>query len=415
MPKSSFLRQAQERGYIHQCTNLEALDHLLTKETVIAYIGFDCTAKSLHIGSLVQIMMLRLLQQCGHKPLVLMGGGTTRIGDPSGRDETRQLLSLEDINLNKQSLSRVFSKFIKFGKGETDALMLDNAEWLDELKYIDFLRDIGRHFTINKMLAFDSVKMRLDREQPLTFIEFNYMLLQAYDFAELSRRYNCQLQMGGSDQWGNIVNGTDLGRRLGYSEMFGLTSPLVTTKSGTKMGKTASGAVWLNEDMLSPYDYWQYWRNTEDDDVGRFLLMFTELPLNEVKQLASLKDKEINEAKIVLANEATRLCHGEAAAKAAHASAIKTFAEGAAGADLPVYEVARDAIASGMPAFILFAEAGICDSRGAARRLIQGRGARINNKVIEDENISITIADFNNSELKLSSGQKKHMIVKIRA
>jgi len=415
MPKSSFLRQAQERGYIQQCTNLEALDHLLTKETVIAYIGFDCTAKSLHIGSLVQIMMLRLLQQCGHKPLVLMGGGTTRIGDPSGRDETRQLLSLEDINLNKQSLSRVFSKFIKFGKGETDALMLDNAEWLDELKYIDFLRDIGRHFTINKMLAFDSVKMRLDREQPLTFIEFNYMLLQAYDFAELNRRYSCRLQMGGSDQWGNIVNGTDLGRRLGYSEMFGLTSPLVTTKSGTKMGKTASGAVWLNEDMLSPYDYWQYWRNTEDDDVGRFLLMFTELPLNEVKQLASLKDKEINEAKIVLANEATKLCHGSAAAKAAHESAIKTFAEGAAGADLPVYEVARDAIASGMPAFILFAEAGICDSRGAARRLIQGRGARINNKVIEDENISVTIADFNNSELKLSSGQKKHMIVKIRA
>jgi tyrosyl-tRNA synthetase len=415
MPKSLFLRQAQERGYIHQCTNLEALDHLLTKETVTAYIGFDCTAKSLHIGSLVQIMMLRLLQQCGHKPLVLMGGGTTRIGDPSGRDETRQLLSLEDINQNKQSLSRVFGKFIKFGKGETDALMLDNAQWLDELKYIDFLRDIGRHFTINKMLSFDSVKMRLDREQPLTFIEFNYMLLQAYDFTELSRRYNCRLQMGGSDQWGNIVNGTDLGRRLGYSEMFGLTSPLVTTKSGAKMGKTASGAVWLNEDMLSPYDYWQYWRNTEDEDVGRFLLMFTELPLNEIKQLASLRDKEINEAKVVLANEATKLCHGEAAAKAAHESAVKTFAEGAVGADLPVYEVAREVIASGMPAFILFAEAGICDSRGAARRLIQGRGARINNKVVEDENVSVTIADFSNAELKLSSGQKKHMIVKIRA
>lgn len=414
MPKSSFLRHAQERGYIHQCTNLAALDHLFVNETVTAYIGFDCTGKSLHIGSLVQIMMLRLLQKCGHKPLVLMGGGTTRIGDPSGRDETRQMLSLEDIDANKQSLSQVFSKFIKFGEGDTDAIMLDNAEWLGELKYIDFLRDIGRHFTINKMLAFDSVKMRLDREQPLTFIEFNYMLLQAYDFAELSRRYNCRLQMGGSDQWGNIVNGTDLARRLGFNELFGLTSSLVTTKSGVKMGKTASGAVWLNENMLSPYDYWQYWRNTEDEDVGRFLLMFTELPIEEIKHLASLKDKEINEAKVILANEVTKLCHGEAAAHSAHETAIKTFAEGAVGANLPVYEMTRDAIAAGIPAFILFAEAGICDSRGAARRLIQGKGARINNKVIENENVAITIADFSNAELKLSSGQKKHMIVKIR-
>jgi tyrosyl-tRNA synthetase len=358
-------------------------------------------------------MMLRLLQKCGHKPIVLMGGGTTRIGDPSGRDETRQLLSLQDINMNKQSLSQVFSKFIKFGDGKTDAIMLDNAEWLDELKYIDFLRDIGRHFTINKMLTFDSVRLRLDREQPLTFIEFNYMLLQAYDFTELSRRYNCRLQMGGSDQWGNIVNGTDLGRRLGAPELFGLTSPLVTTKSGAKMGKTASGAVWLNEDMLSPYDYWQYWRNTEDEDVERFLLMFTELPLSEIKQLANLKGKEINEAKVVLANEVTKLCHGEKAAHASHATAIKTFAEGAAGADLPVYEISRDIIAAGMPAFVLFADAGICESRGAARRLIQGRGARINNKVVENENTTVTLADFNNDELKLSSGQKKHMVVRV--
>lgn len=411
MLNSEFLKIAQERGYIHQSTDLEGLDKLLTEKGIVAYIGFDCTAKSLHIGSLVQIMMLRLWQKCGHKPIVLMGGGTTRIGDPSGKDETRQILSLEGIEENKKSLAQVFAKFLQFGNGSTDAIMLDNADWLAELKYLDFLRDIGRHFTINKMLTFDSVKLRLEREQPLTFIEFNYMLLQAYDFAELGKRHNCRLQMGGSDQWGNIVNGADLGRRLGGPELFGLTSPLVTTKSGQKMGKTANGAVWLNAEMLSPYDYWQYWRNVEDADVERFLLMFTELPLDEVKRLASLKDKEINQAKIVLANEATKLCHGEEAAKAAHATAVGTFTEGATGDGLPRYEISRATIDAGITVFALFADSGLCESRGAARRLIQGKGARINNQVVESDSQMINEADFKDGQMKISSGQKKHMIV----
>lgn len=413
MAKSEFLKIAQERGFFNQCTNLEGLQEVLDTEVITAYIGFDCTAKSLHVGSLVQIMMLRLLQKHGHKPMVLMGGGTTKIGDPSGRDETRQILTPEVIEDNKNSMAKVFSRLIKFGDGQTDAMMVDNKEWLDKLNYIEFLRDIGKHFTINKMLSFDSVKLRLDREQPLTFIEFNYMLLQAYDFAELFKRYHCRLQMGGSDQWGNIVNGVDLGRRLGTGELFGLTLPLITTKSGAKMGKTASGAVWLNEDMLSHFDYWQFWRNTEDADVERFLLLFTDISVEEAKRLGQLQGKEINDAKIILANEATKLCRGEEAAKLAHETAIKTFEEGAAGADLPVYNIGLSDLEQGIPAYKLFADSGLCESGGAARRLIKGKGAKLNNVTVADENQMITAADLKDGEIKLSFGQKKHLIVRI--
>jgi tyrosyl-tRNA synthetase len=342
-----------------------------------------------------------------------MGGGTTKIGDPSGRDETRQILTPEIIEANKNAIASVFGNYLKFGDGKSDAIMLDNKDWLDQLNYIEFLRDIGKHFTINKMLSFDSVKLRLDREQPLTFIEFNYMLLQSYDFVEINKRYGCRLQIGGSDQWGNIVNGVDLGRRLGTNELFGLTLPLITTKSGAKMGKTASGAVWLNEHMLSNFDYWQFWRNTEDADVERFLLLFTDLPVSEAKRLGSLKGKEINDAKIILANEATKLCRGEDAARGAHATAIKTFEQGQAGEDLPIYTISKAELEQGIPAFKLFAASGLCESGGAARRLIQGKGAKLNNVTIEDENKIISIADLKDEELKISFGQKKHMIVRI--
>jgi tyrosyl-tRNA synthetase len=414
MSKAEFLKIVKERGYIHQCTNLEGFDDALINNIITGYIGFDCTAKSFHVGNLISIMLLRLLQKTGHKPIVVMGGGTTKIGDPSGKDEARQMLNSEQINNNKQSLAATFSKFINFGNGKNDAIMVDNAEWLDEIKYIDFLRDYGKHFTINRMLTFDSVKLRLEREQPLSFLEFNYMLLQAYDFVELNRRYGCRLQMGGSDQWGNIVNGVDLGRRLGTSELFGLTSELITTKSGKKMGKTAEGAIWLNQDMLSAYDYWQFWRNTEDADVKRFLLLYTELPISEIEKLGALKDKEINEAKIILANEATKLCHGEEAAKAAFETAKKVFSEGTVGGEIPVYNLNTNQLNENIPAFKMFVIAGLCSSNGEARRLIQGKGAKINNEQILDENEIISNQHFNDKgEMKLSFGQKKHVLVKI--
>jgi tyrosyl-tRNA synthetase len=336
--KSDFLRVLDERGFIHQISDPEGLDKRVLAGPVTAYIGFDCTAPSLHVGSMLPIMMLHWLQQTGNKPITLMGGGTTKVGDPSGKDESRKLLSEADIAANMDGIKQVFSKFLSFGEGKTDAVMVDNAEWLDELKYIAFLRDYGPHFTINRMMTFDSVKLRLEREQPLTFLEFNYMILQAYDFVELSRRYGCELQMGGSDQWGNIINGMELGRRVDQKQLYALTSPLLTTSSGAKMGKTAAGAVWLNADMLSPYDYWQYWRNTEDADVERFLKLFTTLPMEEIAKLAALEGVEINEAKKVLANEATTLLHGADAARAAAETAQKTFEQGGAGEDLPTID-----------------------------------------------------------------------------
>jgi tyrosyl-tRNA synthetase len=336
--KSDFLRVLDERGFIHQISDPEGLDDRVMQGPITAYIGFDCTARSLHIGSMLPIMMLHWLQQTGNKPIALMGGGTTKVGDPSGKDEARKLLTDADIAANMAGIQQVFAKFLRFGDGKTDAMMVNNAEWLDELNYIAFLRDYGPHFTINRMMTFDSVKLRLEREQPLTFLEFNYMILQAYDFVELSRRYACELQMGGSDQWGNIINGMELGRRVGEKQMYALTAPLLTTSSGAKMGKTAAGAVWLNADMLSPYDYWQYWRNTEDADVERFLKLFTTLPLDEIARLAALKGAEVNEAKKVLANEATSLLHGADAARAAADTAQKTFDEGGAGEDLPTIE-----------------------------------------------------------------------------
>ncbi|WP_066648894.1 tyrosine--tRNA ligase [Sphingomonas sp. CCH10-B3] len=370
---SDLLRLLDSRGYIHQLTDAHGLDALAAKQVVPGYIGFDATAPSLHIGSLVQIMMLRRLQQAGHKPIVLMGGGTTKVGDPSGKDESRKLLDDAAIAANIASIRTVFERFLTFGDGPSDAVLLNNADWLDAIAYIPFLRDIGRHFTINRMLAFDSVKLRLDREQPLTFLEFNYMILQAYDFMELSRRAGCRLQMGGSDQWGNIVNGIELARRVDGTEVFGITTPLITTADGAKMGKTASGAVWLNEDQLSAYDYWQFWRNTDDRDVGRFLRLFTDLPLDEIARLEALEGAEINAAKIALADAATAMCRGEAAAAEASETARKMFEEGSAGGALPthVVEGGRIALVDALVAL------GFAASKGEARRLIKGGGARI--------------------------------------
>src|SRR5215472_6016288 len=376
--KSPFLTTAHERGYLHQSTDEAALDARLTSGTVTAYIGYDCTADSLHIGSLLGIMLLRLFQRSGHKPIVLMGGGTTRIGDPSGKDEARPLLSDADIASNMAGIRQVFAKFLHFGDGPSDAVMVNNADWLDELRYIPLLRDIGRHFSVNRMLTQDSVKLRLDREQPLTFLEFNYPILQAYDFVELARRYDCILQMGGSDQWGNIVMGVELGRRVADKSLFGLTTPLITTSSGAKMGKTAQGAVWLNPDRLSPYDYWQYWRDTADGDVDRFLRMFTDLPLEESARLARLEGAELNAAKVILATEATALAHGRPSAEAAAESARQTFGEGGAGEDLPRIEVASADLERGLSAVELLHRAGLAASKGAARRLINGGGARVN-------------------------------------
>jgi len=411
--RSEFLREVVDRGFLNQCTDLDALDAKAAEGRIVAYVGFDATADSLHVGSLVSIMLLRLLQRTGHKPIVLMGGGTTKIGDPSFRDESRRLLSDEEIAHNIAGIRKVFTKFLRFGDGPTDAVMVNNADWLDELKYIPFLRDIGRHFSVNRMLTFDSVRLRLEREQSLSFLEFNYMILQAYDFLELARRYDCVLQMGGSDQWGNIVNGIELGRRVDDRTLFGLTTPLITTSSGAKMGKTASGAVWLNAERLSPYDYWQYWRNTEDADVGRFLRLFTDLPLDEIARLERLQGAEINEAKIILATEATRLAHGEAAANAAAETARRTFAEGGVGGDLPEYVADSAAVAHGISILDVLVATGLTSSKGEARRLIRQGGVRLNNAVVTDDKATIGKDDLDSGGVaKLSAGKKRHAIVR---
>src|SRR5215469_13504874 len=411
--KSPFLTAARERGYLHQCTDEAALDARLTSGVVTAYIGYDCTADSLHIGSLLGIMLLRLFQRSGHKPIVLMGGGTTRIGDPSGKDETRPLLTDADIASNMAGIRKVFDKFLTFGDAPTDAVMVNNADWLDELRYIPLLRDIGRHFSVNRMLTQDSVKLRLEREQPLTFLEFNYAILQAYDFAELARRHDCALQMGGSDQWGNIVAGVDLGRRVLNKTLFGLTTPLMTTASGAKMGKSVSGAIWLNAEKLSPYEYWQYWRNTEDADVGRFLRLFTELPLDEIARLEQLRDSEINQAKKILATEIAALCHGRAAAEEAARTAAAVFGEGESAEGLPQVAVEHDALARGLPAFELLVRAGLAASNGEARRLIKGGGARLNDAVIKSETQPVSLGDFAAAgHIKLSAGRKRHVLVR---
>jgi tyrosyl-tRNA synthetase len=412
MVKSEFLRDATERGFVFQCTDSEALDAAFRAGTVTAYIGFDCTADSLHVGSLVQIMILRLLQRHGHRPLVLMGGGTTRIGDPSGRDETRQLLTDEQISANMAGIRRCFDPFINFGDGPSDALVANNDDWLSKLGYIPLLRDVGTHFTVNRMLTFDSVRIRLDREQPLTFLEFNYMILQSYDFRELNRRYGVTLQIGGSDQWGNIVCGMELTRRTDGKTVHGLTTPLITTASGAKMGKSAQGAVWLTADRLSPYDYWQFWRNTEDADVARFLRLFTDLPLAEIARLEQLGGAEINQAKKVLATEATRLAHGAEAAAAAADTARLAFEEGEAADALPGVDIPRVDLEAGIPAFRLFTIAGLAASNGEARRLIRGGGARINDVPVKDEGQTVTAADLYDDAIKLSAGRKHHRLVR---
>ena len=411
--KSDFVRTLQERGFVHQCSDEADLDALAAKGEVVAYVGYDCTAPSLHVGSLLSIMMLHWLQQSGGKPVVLMGGGTTRVGDPSGKDETRKILSLGDIESNKAGMQQAFAKFLKFGSGKTDAVMVDNAEWLAQLNYIEFLRDVGRHFSVNRMLTMDSAKLRLEREQELSFIEFNYMLLQAYDYVELSRRYGCNLQMGGSDQWGNIVNGIDLGRRMGSPQLYALTCPLLTTASGAKMGKTAAGAVWLNEAQLSPYDYWQYWRNTEDADVERFLKLFTILPLDEIAKLGALQGAEINEAKKVLATEATSLLHGREKAEAAAETARRTFEEGALAQSLPTVEVKRGELKSGVGVLTAYVNAGLVASTSEARRQIKGGGVRVNDKAVTDEKLMLTLGDLTpEGVIKLSLGKKKHVLLK---
>jgi tyrosyl-tRNA synthetase len=411
--KSDFLRILSERGFIHQISDPEGLDAKAAKGPITAYIGYDCTASSFHVGNLVAIMMLRWMQKTGHRPLPLMGGGTTRVGDPSGKDESRKLLSYADIEANKQSLKETFQRFITFGDGPTDAVMADNAEWLAPLNYIDFLREVGRHFSVNRMLTMDSVKLRLEREHELTFLEFNYMILQAYDFTELNRRYDVILQMGGSDQWGNIVNGIDLGRRMGLPQLYALTSPLITTASGAKMGKSASGAVWLNADRVSPYEYWQFWRNTEDADVGRFLKLFTELPLDEIARLAALEGAERNEAKKILATEATALAHGRAAADEAGDAARKTFEEGGVAAALPSIDVPRSEIASGVGLAALFVRAGLASSNGEVRRAVSNNAISVNDRRVADPNATITEADLSTDGLvKLSHGRKKHVLVR---
>ena len=411
--RSEFLRILTTRGFIHQCTDLEGLDALASEGIVTAYIGFDCTADSLHVGHLVSIMMLRWLQRCGHKPIVLMGGGTTKIGDPTGRDESRKMLTDEQISANMDGIKRVFGQFLTFGDGPTDAAMVNNADWLEKLGYITFLRDMGVHFTVNRMLTFDSVKLRLEREQPMTFLEFNYMILQAYDFLELHRRVGCRLQMGGSDQWGNIVNGVELGRRVDQAGLFGLTTPLMTTASGTKMGKSLGGAVWLNADRLSPYDYWQFWRNTEDADVGRFLRLFTELPLDEIAELERLEGAGINEAKKRLAFETTRMCHGEAAALEAAETARRTFEQGGLAEGLPTVGIARAELDAGIPVIDLLVRADLAASKGEAKRLIKGGGARLNDAVVVDEAQVTGTGDLNaEGVLKLSAGKKRHALVK---
>ncbi len=402
-----------ERGFVHQCSDLDGVDELGAKQKLIAYVGYDCTAPSLHVGSLISIMMLHWLQKTGNKPIALMGGGTTRVGDPSGKDETRQLRSVEEIEANKQGIREVFSRFLKFGDGPSDAVMVDNADWLAPLNYIDFLRDVGRHFSVNRMLTMDSARLRLEREQELSFIEFNYMLLQAYDFVELARRNGCNIQMGGSDQWGNIVTGIDLGRRMGTHQLYALTCPLLTTASGAKMGKTATGAIWLNEAQLSAYDYWQYWRNSEDADVERFLKLFTTLELDEIKRLSALKGAEINEAKKVLATEATALIHGREKAETAAQTAQKTFEQGTLATDLPTVEIDRGELEAGVGILTAFVTAGLVKSNGEARRQIKGGGLKLNDRPVTDEKMTIDTSSVGtDGVLKLSLGKKKHVLIR---
>ncbi len=409
--KSTFLQTLASRGFIHQCSDFEGVDALANKGELIAYVGYDCTASSLHIGNLLSIMMLHHLQASGNKPITLMGGGTTRVGDPSGKDETRKLLTVEQIEANKNSIKSVFSKLLTFGTSTTDCIMLDNADWLTKLNYIDMLRDIGRHFSVNRMLSMDSVKLRLDRDQEMSFIEFNYMILQSYDFVELARSHGCNLQMGGSDQWGNIINGVDLGRRMGTNQLHALTTPLLTTASGAKMGKTASGAVWLNADMFSAYDYWQFWRNTEDADVARFLKLFTLLPLDEISQLEALQGADINQAKIKLATEATAIIHGVEAANQAADTAKKTFEQGIVATNLPTFEFSRADII-GMGVLDAFRVTGLCASNGEARRLIGGGGLSVNGKVVTSHTQTLNELDIVDGLVKLSFGKKKNALLK---
>ncbi len=409
---SDFLNVLDERGFIHQCSDFAGLDALAAEGKAIAYVGYDCTAPSLHVGHLISIMMLHWLQQTGNKPIALMGGGTTRVGDPSGKDETRRILPIETIEANKEAIKGVFARFLTFGNRRSDAIMLDNAEWLAPLNYIGFLRDVGRHFSVNRMLTMDSAKLRLDRDQELSFIEFNYMLLQAYDFVEQAKRYGCNLQMGGSDQWGNIVTGIDLGRRMGTHQLYALTCPLLTTASGTKMGKTAAGAVWLNEDQLPVYEYWQFWRNTEDGDVGRFLKLFTTLPLAEIAKLEALQGAEINEAKKVLATEATALLHGRDKAEAAARTAQETFEKGATSEGLPTVEIAASELAAGLGVLAAFVKAGLVKSNGEARRQIAGGGLRINDAALSDESAKLTQSDLSGGVIKLSLGRKRHVLLR---
>ncbi len=411
--KSDFLNILAERGYIHQCSDFAGLDALAAKGEIVAYVGYDCTAPSLHVGSLISIMMLHWLQVTGNKPIALMGGGTTRVGDPSGKDETRMIRTIEEIDANKEGIKGVFSKLLTFGPGKHEALMVDNAEWLAPLNYIEFLRDVGRHFSVNRMLTMDSAKLRLDREQELSFIEFNYMLLQAYDFVELARRYGCNLQMGGSDQWGNIVTGIDLGRRMGTSQLYALTCPLLTTASGAKMGKTAAGAIWLNEAQLGAYDYWQFWRNTEDADVGRFLRLFTALPLSEVERLETLEGAEINEAKKVLATAATALVHGHDKAEAAAETARKTFEQGTLATDLPSISIPKAELATGIGVLAAFVKAGLVKSNSEARRQIQGGGLRVNDEAVTDEKLLVSSKMLTGGDvIKLSLGRKRHILLR---
>ncbi|MBU2581199.1 MAG: tyrosine--tRNA ligase [Alphaproteobacteria bacterium] len=412
-PKSEFLDVLTSRGYIHQTSDLNGIDDLAKKGKLIAYVGYDCTAPSLHVGSLISIMMLHWLQQTGNKPIVLLGGGTTRVGDPSGKDETRALRTIEEIDANKESLKEVFSRLLQFGNGGNDAVMVDNAEWLAKLNYIEFLRDVGRHFSVNRMMTMDSVRMRLEREQELSFIEFNYMLLQSYDFVELARRYGCNMQMGGSDQWGNIVMGVDLGRRMGTDQLYGLTCPLLTTASGAKMGKTAQGAVWLNEAQLSAYDYWQYWRNTEDADVGRFLRLFTMLPLDEVARLEALGGSEINEAKKVLATEAAALLHGRDNADKAAETARLTFEQGTLATDLPTIEIPAADLEQGIGVLDAFVRSGLVKSTSDARRQIKGGALKVNDNAVSDDKLRLSPADLSgDGVIKLSFGKKRHVLIR---
>ena len=411
--KSDLIQIFSERGYIHQATDLDAIDAHAATSSIPTYIGFDCTADSLHVGSLVQIMMLRILQKCGHKPIVLMGGGTTKIGDPSGKDTARPLMSEQDIETNKNGIKKVFEKYLTFGDAPADALMVDNADWLDTLHYIRFLRDFGAHFSINRMMGMESVKLRLDREQNLSFLEFNYAILQAYDFLELRRRYGCMMQLGGSDQWGNIVSGIDLTRRVDSQEVFGLTSPLITTSSGAKMGKSANGAIWLNEERLSPFDFWQFWRNTEDADVERFLGLFTELPMEEVRRLGALAGAEINDAKVILANYATTLCHGEVGAKAAEATAQTTFGDKGMSDGLPQIKIDQAEV-NGLSMITALSLVGFAKSNGDARRLIRGGGARLNDRAMTDEKAELSQSDFVDGKAKISAGKKRHALIVFR-